>query len=133
MVQDNNRSKTACPTSFIYHQYSLFSKSKEDWPQLKARYIIIHKVTIFSSNGRPVINTTVTAITATLQAQNSTFISLAGKTAELDAELQKIKSVYRELWRSHTGSARDPFNEIDRRPRDGGGMLNGIGSLNLSR
>lgn len=74
-----------------------------------------------------------TAITATLQAQNSTFIALAGKTAELDAELQKIKSVYREVWRAHTGSARDPFNEIDRRPGDGGGMLNGIGSLNLSR
>jgi nucleoporin p58/p45 len=73
------------------------------------------------------------AITATLQAQNSTFIALAGKTAELDAELQKIKAVYRELWRTHTGSARDPFNEIDRRAGDGNGMMNGIGSLNLGR
>ncbi|KIJ51453.1 hypothetical protein M422DRAFT_244617 [Sphaerobolus stellatus SS14] len=73
------------------------------------------------------------AIVATLQAQNTTFIALAGKTAELDVQLQKIKAQYRELWRAYTGSARDPFNELDRRPGDGGGLLNGLGSLHLSR
>ena len=54
------------------------------------------------------------AISATLQAQHSSFIALANKTATLDAELQKIKTTYRQLWRAKTGSARDPFNEQDR-------------------
>jgi len=79
------------------------------------------------------LNMTSTAIVATLQAQNTSFVALAGKTAELDTQLQKLKVQYRELWRAHTGSARDPFNELDRRPGDGSGLLNGIGSLNLSR
>ncbi|KAF8071813.1 hypothetical protein FPV67DRAFT_1651102 [Lyophyllum atratum] len=55
-----------------------------------------------------------TGISATLQAQHETFLSLANKTAALDAELQKIKTLYTQLWRAKTGSVRDPFNELDR-------------------
>ena len=50
-------------------------------------------------------------ISATLQVQHGTFLSLASKTAAVDAELQKIKAVYTQLWRSKTGSVRDPFND----------------------
>ncbi|PBL03583.1 hypothetical protein ARMGADRAFT_952591 [Armillaria gallica] len=52
-------------------------------------------------------------ISTTLQAQHATFLALASKTAVLDAELQKIKGLYTQLWRSRTGSVRDPFNELD--------------------
>ncbi|KAG6812371.1 hypothetical protein H0H92_003182 [Tricholoma furcatifolium] len=54
------------------------------------------------------------AISATLQAQHATFISLASKTAALDTEFQKIKTFITQLWRAKTGSVRDPFNELDR-------------------
>ncbi|KAI0091102.1 hypothetical protein BDY19DRAFT_991682 [Irpex rosettiformis] len=53
-------------------------------------------------------------ISSTLQAQHATFVALASKTAALDAELQKIKALYTQLWRAKTGSRRDPFNELDR-------------------
>jgi len=68
-------------------------------------------------------------ISATLQAQHTTFIALASKTATLDAELQKIKTLYTQLWRAKTGSVRDPFNELDRMLEDGGDY--GLGSLNV--
>ena len=55
-----------------------------------------------------------TAITSTLEAQHTTFIALAAKTAAVDAEVQKIKAVYTQMWRAKTGSMRDPFNELDR-------------------
>ena len=55
-----------------------------------------------------------TAISTTLQAQHATFVALANKTAVIDAELQKIKVLYTQLWRGRTGSMRDPFNELDR-------------------
>jgi nucleoporin p58/p45 len=51
-------------------------------------------------------------IAATLQAQYATFITLAGRTAAVDAELQKIKTVYTQLWRAKTGSVRDPFGDV---------------------
>ena len=54
------------------------------------------------------------AISSTLQAQHAAFITLASKTAALDAELQKIKALYTQLWRAKTGSMRDPFNDLDR-------------------
>lgn len=65
------------------------------------------------------------AITSTLEAQHATFIALASKTAALDAELQKIKAVYTQMWRARTGSMRDPFNDLDR----GSGAEFGIGGL----
>jgi len=49
------------------------------------------------------------AITSTLQNQHRTFIRLANKTAELDAELEEMKASYREIYRTKTGSKRDPF------------------------
>ncbi|KAF7795276.1 hypothetical protein EIP86_006429 [Pleurotus ostreatoroseus] len=54
------------------------------------------------------------AITSTLEAQHATFIALASRTAAVDAELQKIKALYIQLWRAKTGSMRDPFNDLDR-------------------
>ncbi|PCH42082.1 hypothetical protein WOLCODRAFT_137683 [Wolfiporia cocos MD-104 SS10] len=60
------------------------------------------------------------AITSTLEAQHATFIALASKTAALDAELQKIKALYTQLWRTRTGSMRDPFFELDRSVGDFG-------------
>lgn len=65
------------------------------------------------------------AISSTLEAQHTTFVALASKTAALDAELQKIKALYTQLWRAKTGSMRDPFNELDR----GGGGDFGLESL----
>lgn len=41
-------------------------------------------------------------------------MALATKTAALDAELQKLRTLYTQLWRAKTGSMRDPFNELDR-------------------
>jgi nucleoporin p58/p45 len=70
-----------------------------------------------------------TGISATLQAQHTTFIALASKTAALDAELQKIKALYTQLWRGKTGSVRDPFNELDRTLEDGGDF--GLRSMNV--
>ncbi|EIN10028.1 hypothetical protein PUNSTDRAFT_120246 [Punctularia strigosozonata HHB-11173 SS5] len=49
------------------------------------------------------------AISTTLQTQHATFIALANKTAILDAELQRLKQAYTQLWRARTGSMRDPF------------------------
>lgn len=66
-----------------------------------------------------------TAISSTLQAQHATFVALASKTAALDAELQKIKALYTQLWRAKTGSRRDPFNELDR----GSGVEFGLDGL----
>ena len=57
--------------------------------------------------------TSLQGISTTLQAQHSSFLALASKTAVLDAELQKIKGLYTQLWRQKTGSVRDPFNELD--------------------
>ncbi|KAF8485985.1 hypothetical protein DFH94DRAFT_709465 [Russula ochroleuca] len=54
------------------------------------------------------------AISATLEAQNTSFVALANKTAALDADLQKLKALYTQLWRAKTGSMRDPFNQLDR-------------------
>ncbi|EIW57668.1 uncharacterized protein TRAVEDRAFT_72697 [Trametes versicolor FP-101664 SS1] len=54
------------------------------------------------------------AIVSTLEAQHATFMALATKTAALDAELQKLRTLYTQLWRAKTGSMRDPFNELDR-------------------
>ncbi|ETW83407.1 hypothetical protein HETIRDRAFT_157916 [Heterobasidion irregulare TC 32-1] len=54
------------------------------------------------------------AISTTLEAQHASFIALANKTAALDASLQKVKAIYTQLWRTKTGSMRDPFNELDR-------------------
>ncbi|TDL25702.1 hypothetical protein BD410DRAFT_887534 [Rickenella mellea] len=56
------------------------------------------------------------AIAATLQAQHASFVALAAKTAQLDADLTKLKTTYTQLWRAKTGSARDPFNQHDRGP-----------------
>ncbi|KAG6857379.1 hypothetical protein H0H87_004741 [Tephrocybe sp. NHM501043] len=53
-------------------------------------------------------------ISATLQAQHTTFLSLASKTAALDSEFQKIKAFVTQLYRAKTGSVRDPFNVLDR-------------------
>lgn len=50
------------------------------------------------------------AISATLETQHATFMALASKTADLHAELQKIKAIYTQLWRAKTGSMRDPFD-----------------------
>jgi len=53
-------------------------------------------------------------IATTLQAQNTTFLALASQTAVLETELHKIKTVYTQFWRANMGSARDPFDEVDR-------------------
>jgi nucleoporin p58/p45 len=51
-------------------------------------------------------------ISATLNAQHQTFVTLAGKTAAVEAEMQKIKAFYTQAWRARTGSVRDPFNDV---------------------
>lgn len=54
-------------------------------------------------------------------------MTFASKTAELDARLTRIKNVYRDLWRAHTGSARDPFD------RKTGGLDDvGVSGLSVS-
>ncbi|KAI0707238.1 hypothetical protein C8Q76DRAFT_800580 [Earliella scabrosa] len=54
------------------------------------------------------------ALVSTLEAQHATFMALATKAAALDAELQKLRTLYTQLWRAKTGSMRDPFNDLDR-------------------
>jgi nucleoporin p58/p45 len=65
------------------------------------------------------------AITATLEAQNTSFIALANKIAALDTDLQRLKALYTQLWRAKTGSMRDPFSQLDR----GSGGEFGVESL----
>lgn len=67
------------------------------------------------------------AIASALQAQHAVFVSLAAKTATADAELQKLKVLYTQLWRAKTGSVRDPFNDLDR----GNGSDFGMESLQV--
>ncbi|KAI6042913.1 hypothetical protein EDC04DRAFT_2655372 [Pisolithus marmoratus] len=67
------------------------------------------------------------AIASALQAQHAIFVSLAAKTATVDAELQKLKALYTQLWRAKTGSVRDPFNDLDR----GNGSDFGMESLQV--
>ncbi|KAF8734648.1 hypothetical protein AX14_003199 [Amanita brunnescens Koide BX004] len=67
------------------------------------------------------------SIAAALQAQHQTFLALASKTAALDAELKKIKSLYTQLWRQKTGSMRDPFDELDK----GAAVDLGLEALNV--
>ncbi|PPQ92234.1 hypothetical protein CVT25_008916 [Psilocybe cyanescens] len=69
------------------------------------------------------------SISATLQAQHSTFLALASKTAAVDAELQKIKVYYTQLWRSKTGSVRDPFNDVVKSNESGNDF--GLSGLNV--
>ncbi|KZP31766.1 hypothetical protein FIBSPDRAFT_724031, partial [Athelia psychrophila] len=73
-----------------------------------------------SSPAQP--QTTPQAISTTLQAQHATFILLASKTATLDADLKKIKALYTQLWRTKTGSMRDPFNDLDKNGGDDLGL-----------
>jgi len=89
------------------------SKSKGNWPHrlVNRKHRIVSNLSV--SLAAPNDNHC-TGISATLQAQHETFLSLANKTAALDAELQKIKTLYTQLWRAKTGSVRDPFNELDR-------------------
>ncbi|KAG2369115.1 hypothetical protein BDR07DRAFT_1468682 [Suillus spraguei] len=67
------------------------------------------------------------AISSTLQTQHAIFVALAARTAAVDAEVQKVKALYTQLWRAKTGSMRDPFNELDR----GGGGEFGMESLQV--
>jgi nucleoporin p58/p45 len=62
------------------------------------------------------------AITTTLEAQNASFAALANKIATLDADLQRLKALYTQLWRAKTGSMRDPFNQLDRGSGEGFGV-----------
>ncbi|EIM91368.1 uncharacterized protein STEHIDRAFT_91464 [Stereum hirsutum FP-91666 SS1] len=53
-------------------------------------------------------------INSTLQAQHDSFMALANRVASINADVQRIKAIYTQLWRQKTGSMRDPFNELDR-------------------
>lgn len=64
-------------------------------------------------------------IVATVEAQNESFLALANKVAAIDADLQRLKAIYAQLWRQKTGSMRDPFNDLDR----GAGDEFGVASL----
>ncbi|KAL0950127.1 hypothetical protein HGRIS_010123 [Hohenbuehelia grisea] len=68
------------------------------------------------------------SISATLQAQHAIFLTLASKTAALETELQKIKTIYTQLWRSKTGSMRDPFDNLEQSTNGDFGL----GGLNVS-
>ncbi len=65
------------------------------------------------------------AISATLEAQNTSFVALANKIATLDTDFQRLKALYTQLWRAKTGSMRDPFSQLDR----GSGGEFGVESL----
>ena len=71
----------------------------------------------------------VLGIAATMQSQYATFISLASKTAAVDAELQKIKALYTQLWRAKTGSVRDPFGDVVKSAEKNGDF--GFSQLNV--
>jgi nucleoporin p58/p45 len=71
----------------------------------------------------------ISGISATLQAQHATFLALASRTAAVDAELQKIKTYYTQLWRTKTGSVRDPFDDVAKTPETSDDF--GLRSLNV--
>jgi nucleoporin p58/p45 len=53
---------------------------------------------------------------------------LASRTAEVSAELQKLKALYTSLWRARTRSATDPF-EDGLTPEEESGPLDGLKEL----
>jgi nucleoporin p58/p45 len=104
------------------------SKSKENYlhRQFQDRH---HKVCLLISHCQTQSLTPLLGISATLQVQHGTFLSLASKTAAVDAELQKIKALYTQLWRAKTNSVRDPFNDDAKRSETPADF--GLGSLNV--
>jgi nucleoporin p58/p45 len=98
------------------HETLLPSKSNGNSPQLPHKLSVLPNVSHFVTTRKAplMVATLFTAITSTLQSQYATFVALANKIAVIDAELQKIKGLYTQLWRARTGSMRDPFNELDR-------------------
>lgn len=93
----------------------LYSKSNENCHLWRIKRTQLRKVVklswlfpsmVFSPHSRNI------GITTTVQAQHATFLALASKTAALDTELQKIKALYTHLWRTRTGSVRDPFDGV---------------------
>ena len=70
--------------------------------------------TVFVSCVGLFVRLTGSAIASMLQAQHGVFVSIAAKTATVDAESQKLKSLHMPFWRTKTGSMRDPFNSLDR-------------------
>ncbi|TEB25137.1 hypothetical protein FA13DRAFT_1738549 [Coprinellus micaceus] len=72
------------------------------------------------------------AVVTTLQTQHATFLALANRTAALDAEVQKIKAIYTQLWRQKTGSVRDPFDGNGKVAGPETGMEFSMKGLNLS-
>ncbi|KZO90674.1 hypothetical protein CALVIDRAFT_542424 [Calocera viscosa TUFC12733] len=55
-------------------------------------------------------------ISNTMANQNDGLIGLAGRTSDLDAKVQQLKTDYTRLYRSKTGSTRDPFVDVPGRP-----------------
>lgn len=108
--------------------FAYFSALSDQLSERLQRYKLIveqieRKIIAASSQAQ----TSPQAIAQALRAQHSTFMNLTAKTAELDARLTRIKNVYRDLWRAHTGSARDPFDR-----KNGGLDELGVGGLSVS-
>ena len=49
------------------------------------------------------------AISQAMQAQHATFMTLAGATAHVHAEVERLKAAYTALFRSKMGGGVDPF------------------------
>lgn len=52
------------------------------------------------------------AIMPTLEAQHTSFMTLASSVAALDTQLKHLKDEYRIIWREKTGSVQDPFKRM---------------------
>lgn len=60
----------------------------------------------------PLLNLlSVVAISQAMQAQHATFMALAGATAQVHAEVERVKIAYTALFRSKMGGAQDPFQD----------------------
>ncbi|KAG9001671.1 hypothetical protein FRB94_004601 [Tulasnella sp. JGI-2019a] len=92
---------------FPFQYFSILAKQLQE--RLQQYKVIVEQIERKLSSAADREQYSPQSIAATLRAQHSTFMSLAGRTAELHNQLQRLKDVYRQRWQTQNASARDPF------------------------
>ncbi|KAG8728785.1 hypothetical protein FRC11_010205, partial [Ceratobasidium sp. 423] len=102
-------------TSYANFPLEYFTRQVEEMKERVQRYKstieqIERKLSqVHESHSAQPVQPSLQAIANTLRAQHASFMTLAARTAEIDAAVQKHKAAYTTRWRAQTGSARDPF------------------------
>ncbi|CCO30781.1 hypothetical protein BN14_04813 [Rhizoctonia solani AG-1 IB] len=102
-------------TSYANFPLEYFTRQVEEMKERVQRYkstmeqIERKLAQVYEANSAQPAQPSPQAIANALRAQHASFMALAARTAEIDAAVQKHKTVYTARWRAQTGSARDPF------------------------